>query len=129
MLNSFIDISLIESAKIIREEYLSLMESLNRYEVSIKELSGVFLQTASELELYNKGEISKQTDVESVSKFIVDKLDHLQSESDRIYGKISPINLRIEKLKLEETELYELLIKKYPSKTEEEIIQEIQNNI
>ena len=123
-----IDQFYIDSAIIIRKEYVSLTSSLDIYRDELKEIADIFLETAKDLEKYNKT-ILKEKSVEVVKSFIVDKLDHLEIESGKLAMKINPINDKIEKLKAEEVTLYNTLVSKYPELSPSEIRSEIQDRI
>lgn len=123
-----IDNFYIESAKSIRKEYLEQLNALVSYQPELKKVADMFLIASKELEDYNKN-IMKEKSVEIVKNYIVEKLDKLQAESNKLTQKVEPINDRIEKLKVDEVNLYNSIRNKYTNMTEKEIRDEIQKNL
>lgn len=124
-----IDNIFIDNAKSIRNEFLSLNKKLDIYKDDIQELSAKFLETSSELEEYNKNEINTSKDVNTIESYIVEKLNYLESESNKILLKIEPINKKIENLKKDELNLYNKIKSSYPNMSDEDIKLEIHSKL
>lgn len=124
-----IDEVYVQNARSIRAEFLRLNELLNKHEEELKKLSDIFLETSQELENYADGPIKEEKSVNDMSKFIMDKLNYLEVESNKLSQKIDPINEKIERLRRDENNLYELLIKKYSNMKEGDIVAEIQQRL
>lgn len=108
-----IDNFYIESAISIRKEFLRLNELLESDRSSLLELTNVLQKAVSELEEYNK-KITEEKSIESIKEFIIVKLNYLEEEINRIGDKIDPINKKIEKLRIEEMDLYLSIKERYP---------------
>ena len=122
-----IDKQLIESAKIIRREFLTLTRNLNEYQDDVKNL-GFFLQSkASELESYsekNLKRLSSRDDLDKVVKHILSEVESIEEEEKKLSKKVSSINDKIEKLRKDEIKLYETIKHRYPSLSDDQISKE-----
>jgi hypothetical protein len=127
-----IDQNLIESAKIIRNEFISLSSLLDKYQDDAKNLSDFFYKVVKELEDYNKNEVSNiksNKDVEGVKIYLIGKMSELEVESIKLTSKIDPINKKIENLKRDELQLYEAIKKKYPDLSDDDMKKEIHSKL
>ena len=127
-----IDKQLIESAKIIRREFLTLNRNLNEYQDDVKNL-GFFLQSkASELESYsekNLKRLSSRDDLDKVVKHILSEVESIEEEEKKLSKKVSAINDKIEKLRKDEIKLYETIKHRYPSLSDDQISKEVQSQL
>jgi chromosome segregation ATPase len=127
-----IDKQLIESAKIIRREFLTLSRKLDEYQDDVKNL-GFFLQKkASELESYsekNLKKLSSKDDLDKVVRHILSEVDSIEEEEKKLSKKVSSINDEIEKLRKDEVKLYETIKHRYPSLSDDQISKEVQSQL
>lgn len=123
-----IEESLIESARLIRKEFNSLNDTLESYENDVRKLATYFLKISEELTDIGKN-IDSMDSIEGIRDKVLQKLDDLESESDKICSKINNVNESIEKLKKEEMDLYNVIKKRYPSLSDDEIKVEVQRRI
>ena len=127
-----IDKQLIESAKIIRREFLTLSRNLDEYQDDVKNL-GFFLQSkASELESYsekNLKRLSSRDDLDKVVKHILSEVESIEEEEKKLSKKVSAINDKIEKLRKDEIKLYETIKHRYPSLSDDQISKEVQSQL
>jgi flagellar capping protein FliD len=127
-----IDKQLIESAKIIRREFLTLSRNLDEYQDDVKNL-GFFLQSkASELESYsekNLKRLSSRDDLDKVVKHILSEVESIEEEEKKLSKKVSDINDKIEKLRKDEIKLYETIKHRYPSLSDDQISKEVQSQL
>jgi len=127
-----IDKQLIESAKIIRREFLTLSRNLDEYQDDVKNL-GFFLQSkASELESYsekNLKRLSSRDDLDKVVKHILSEVESIEEEEKKLSKKVSSINDKIEKLRKDEIKLYETIKHRYPSLSDDQISKEVQSQL
>jgi flagellar capping protein FliD len=127
-----IEKQLIESAKIIRREFLTLTRNLNEYQDDVKNL-GFFLQSkASELESYsekNLKRLSSRDDLDKVVKHILSEVESIEEEEKKLSKKVSSINDKIEKLRKDEIKLYETIKHRYPSLSDDQISKEVQSQL
>ncbi len=123
-----IEESLIESARSIKKEFNSLNDTLETYENDVRKLATHFLKISTELSDIGKN-IDKMDTIEDIRDKVLQKLDELEAESDKICSKINNVNESIEKLKKEEMDLYNIIKKRYPSLSDDEIKIEVQRRI
>jgi predicted nucleic acid-binding Zn-ribbon protein len=124
-----IDKFFIESAKNIRSEYLFNNKQLDVYKIELHKISDLLMSTAKELEHYRDVDIHKEKDFQSIKNYIVDKLENLENESNKLAKKIKPINDAIERIKQDELILYKKIKEKYPNLSDQEIRDEIGKHI
>lgn len=127
-----IDQNFLESAKIIRREFLSLNNSLDTYQEDVKKLSDFFFKIVKDLEDYSNDEVSKiksNKDVEEVKTFLLNKLTEIETESNKLTQKIDPINRKIEKLREDEQILYKTIKLKYPDISDDDLKKEIHSKL
>lgn len=117
-----IDDALVDSAISIKNEFEKLRKNLAYYETEAKILADFLLKISNELEEYVNGPINQVSSVTEATKHILDKMVEMETESDRIYKFIEPINLDMEKLKRDENELYLEIKRINPNATDAEII-------
>ncbi len=123
-----IDENLINNAILIRNEYKSLMKSLNKYEKDVQDLSKFYNKIADDMTGY-KDNLKQNNDVSSVQKYLMGKMNDLEVESQKLSNKITPINERIEKLRKEEEILYNKIKEKYPIMSDVDIKNELSEHI
>jgi signal-transduction protein with cAMP-binding, CBS, and nucleotidyltransferase domain len=122
-----IEESLIESARVIKKEFLSLNKLLEGYEHDVRILASYFIKTSKELkDIVDK---SKNDSISSIKDKVMLKLNELELESDRICSKINKINENLEKLKKEEMDLFLVIQKRHPTLSNDEIKIEVQKRI
>lgn len=127
-----IDEQLIESAKIIRKEFLSLSRKLDVYQDDVKNL-GLFLQKkASELESYSEKHLKKlssKDNLDKVVRHILSEIDSIEGEEQKLSKKVSSINEEMEKLRKDEVKLYETIKYRYPDLSDDQISKEVQSHL
>ena len=123
-----IDKNFINNAIIIRNEFISLIKSLEKYETEAKNLSMFYNKIANEMSAY-KESLDQINDVQKIQKYLLGKMNELEVESQKLSSKITPINDRIEKLRKEEEILYNKIKEKYPKLSDDEIKKELSKHI
>ena len=123
-----IEESIIESARSIRKKFNSLNDTLETYQDDVRKLATHFLKISTELNDIGKN-INSMDTIEVIRDKVLKKLDELELESDKICAKINDVNDNIEKLKKEEMDLYNIIKKRYPSLSDDEIKIEVQRRI
>ena len=119
---------LIESARIIRNKFNSLNETLVKYESDVKKVATYFFKISDDLKNIESG-LSKNDTLESIKDKVILKLNDLEMESNKVCDKINKVNIELEKLKKEELDLYKVIKKRYPLLSDDAIKLEIQNKI
>lgn len=123
-----IEESLIESARSIKKEFNLLNDTLETYEDDVRKLATHFLKISADLNDISKN-VSTMDTIEGIRDKVLQKLDDLETESNKICSKINNVNENIEKLKKEEIDLYNIIKKRYPSLSDDEIKIEVQRRI
>lgn len=121
-----IEESLIESARLIKNRFNSLNNTLELYETDVKKLATYFFKISDDLKNI---EATKKDTLESIRDKVMSKLNDLEMESNKVCEKIGCVNIEMEKLKKEELDLYKVIKKRYPSLSDNEIKIEIQKRI
>ncbi len=127
-----IDKQLIESAKIIRNDYLSLTSNLDKYQVEVGNLGKFLLNKVEELKKYNDEVIKKiknKDDIAKVTSHILLEIQEIEVEEKRIAVKVESINTKLEKLKKDEMSLYQTIKDRYPNLSDDQIVKEIQSHL
>lgn len=127
-----IDSQLIESAKLIRKEFLRISNSLNGYHSDIKNLASFYFQKVEELKTYNTKVVKKiksKDDLNKATTHILKEIESIEVEERKLSDKVEKLNLQLEKLNRDESILYETIKKRYPNLTDEEIVKEIHQHL
>lgn len=121
-----IDEKFLKAAVNIRKTYLKMMDNLDKYhkkaEETLKILDDAY-KKLDKLENDIKEKKSKGNDenLSSVEK-LLEIISFIESEGKKLESFTNPINKEIEKLALEEQELYKQICLKHPDLKEEEIV-------
>lgn len=121
-----IEESIIESARLIKNEFNRLNDILTTYESDVKILADSFFRVSDEL---TNLDVSQTDSIEKIRDLVLNKLSDLELESNAVTGKIDDINDRMEKLKKEEMDLYKIIKNRYPSMSDDDIKIELQKRI
>jgi chromosome segregation ATPase len=127
-----IDIQLIESAKFIRKDYLSLTKNLDKYQDDVKSLGIFLLKKVDEIKKYNDDIIKKiktKDDISKVTNHILKEIQDIEDEEKKLVEKVESVNLRLEKLRSDELILYNTIKERYPNLTDEQITKEIHSHL
>ena len=122
-----IDKIYIESAKRIREDYVSLMKPLDFYLTQLKDMSELFIAAIADLEKFNS-ELHTKTKEKAESE-LYEKLQKVEEDQNKIQKVIEPLNKKIEDLRKEENALWNQIKMSYPKLTEDQLINEIQKSL
>jgi len=127
-----IDSQLIESAKFIRKDYLSLTKNLDKYQDDVKSLGIFLLKKVDEIKKYNDDIIKKiktKDDISKVTNHILKEIQDIEDEEKKLAEKVESVNLRLEKLRSDELILYNTIKERYPNLTDEQITKEIHSHL
>ena len=122
-----IDQALIDSARMIKNEFESLNSILEMYETDVMKMANNFFKVSEDLK--NIESTIKDDSIDSIKKKVLDMLTSLEDESSIIGDKVDEINIKLEKLKKEEITLYNVIKRRYPALSDEEIKIDIQKRI
>jgi hypothetical protein len=127
-----IDHQLLQSAREIRKEYLSIMGDLSDYEKEIKKLSNFLLEKAEVFKNMNEKDLNQKGSKDQllvITQKIVNEIQEIEKEEEKISKKIELLNEGLLKLQQEEEVLYQTIKKRYPSLSDEKIKSEVSNAI
>ena len=128
-----IDPSLIQSAKTIRAEFLRLNSNLDAYLKDVKDLTTYLEKKVDELKNYQEEmKLMKnptKSDLDSTTKYLLNQLQEIENQEEKLNEKVKQVATKIEKLQKEETELYNLIKRRYPELTDSQIISEIHQHL
>jgi chromosome segregation ATPase len=124
-----IDKQYIESAKNIKSEFISLNKKLDIYKKDLENLSEYLQTTIADLNNMTNKKVDSKHELQSIAENLIKKIEEIEIEEKKMTNLVKPINDRIDKLKEEETILYNALKTKYPNLNDEEMRKEIHSRI
>ena len=127
-----IDKQLIESAKYIRNDFLSLTENLLIYQEEVKKLGNFFLNKSDDLRKYNDDVVKKiksKNELSIVTNYILKEIQQIEDEEKKLSLKVEDVNQKMEKLRKYEMILYQTIRDRYPDLSDDEIRKEIHSNL
>lgn len=127
-----IDAQLIETAKIIRKNYLSAMKNLDSYESDVRNLANFLTEKMKSLETIRNVELKKKPNKEhlaEVTKKLAEELNAIEDEEQKLLKKVESINKDILKLQKEEEILYKTIKQRYPNISDDDLKRQIQSHL
>jgi hypothetical protein len=127
-----LDNQIIESARLIRNNFLNLNKELKVYEKDVKKLVDFLKEKISELELYKKDrlkQVKNRDDLGMATNELLKQIESIETEEIKLQKKIQKVNDRLEDLKKEEKVLFKIIKDRYPEMSESQILQEIQKGL
>jgi flagellar capping protein FliD len=127
-----IDHQLLQSAREIRKEYLSIMGDLSDYEKEIKKLSNFLLEKAEIFKNMNEKDLNQKGSKDQllvITQKIVNEIQEIENEEEKISKRIESLNEGLVKLQQEEEVLYQTIKKRYPNLSDEKIKSEVSDTI
>jgi len=127
-----IDRQLLQSAREIRKEYLSIMGDLSDYEKEIKKLSNFLLEKAEVFKNMNEKDLNQKGSKDQllvITQKIVNEIQEIENEEEKISKRIESLNEGLVKLQQEEEVLYQTIKKRYPNLSDEKIKSEVSDTI
>jgi hypothetical protein len=125
----------LQNAVRIRRTYLKLSNNMDLYQKKAQEVSDKLEVTISKIDdLQSKLEESKKDkDDKKDSNFffmeLIKILNEVEEEGKALEKSVDPLNKEIEKLALEEQELYRQIKEKHFNLTDEEIVTSVQDRL
>jgi lipoate-protein ligase A len=125
----------LQSAVNIRRTYLKVSNNLNMYHNRAKDMISSLNETLEKIEnLKEVVENSKKqggtkiTEEQAIQE-LIKIIQEVEDEGKKIESFTDPMNKEIEKLALEEQELYQQIIHAHPNLTEEQIINSVKDRL
>ena len=125
-----IDESFIKAAIKIRREYLKLTNNLNFYKRKAEDVIENLEDIVTKIEnIQQETENQSITNNDAVVFQLTKLLTDVESEVRAVESLIDPLNKEIEKLGLEEQELWRNIKNKYPNLSDEEIVEYVRKRL
>jgi len=125
-----IDESFIKAAIKIRREYLKLTNNLNFYKRKAEDVIENLEDIVTKIEnIQQETENQSITNNDAVVFQLTKLLTDVESEGRAVESLIDPLNKEIEKLGLEEQELWRNIKNKYPNLSDEEIVEYVRQRL
>jgi predicted nucleic acid-binding Zn-ribbon protein len=125
-----IDENFLQSAVRIRRTYLKLTNNMDFYQKKIKVLAENLDKTILRIEDIQKEiETKKNTNPEKALQDLVIILNEVDEEGKKLESLVDPLNKEIEKLALEEQELYRLIKEKHFNLTDDQIVESVRTRL
>lgn len=120
--------SLIDSAKEIRKEWQKTRLELDEYQKQVAQLAEDFENGASKVESIRQ-DIKKKKSVELIKSGLMSVLVDIEEKYNHLFEQMKQMNSRMDFLKQQEKQLYDLIKKRYPSLSDDDIKNEIHSRI
>ena len=121
-----IDESFIKAAIKIRRQYLKLTNNLSFYKRKAEDVIANLEDIVNKIEKIQKeSEVQVTPNNEAITVQLTKLLVDIESEGRAVESLIDPLNQEIEKLGLEEQELWRNIKNKYPNISDEEIVNHV----
>lgn len=128
-----IDEIFLKAAVRIKKEYLELITNLENYEQFTKKTQELIEETLGKVEAIDKDlkDVKKRKGMTNVG--VLKDLDMLLAKMDqdakRLESYIEPMNEGIERLAVEEAELYRRIKEKHPKLSDEQIVESVSRRL
>lgn len=122
-----IDETFLQSATRIRRTYLKMSNNMTFYQKSASEVVKKLDNTLERIEQIKEeaDKNSAETSLNSLMKI----LQEIEDEGKRLEDLVNPLNKEIEKLALEEQELYRQIKEKHHDLTDEQIVESVKERL
>jgi hypothetical protein len=119
-----IDEKFLIAAVNIRKDYLKITSNMDFYRKRAEKTLEILENSLNEIENIEKAMKEKDDRPDSINE-VIEILKKIEEEGDRIEKFIEPLNKEIERLAIEEQELYRVIVEKHPDIPEEKIIESV----
>ena len=125
-----IDDNFIQAAIKIRRKYLKLSNNMEFYKRKAQDVINNLEEVINKIEkIQDEAEKTKSTTNESVVLKLTKILKEVEEEGRAVEMLIDPLNEEIEKLAIEEQELWRNIKNKYPNEEEDQIVEYVKNRL
>lgn len=124
-----IDENFVKSAIRIRREFLKVCNSLDMYKKRAKDVGDNLDDIVGQLEKIQEKALNKDFSQNNLLDEILKVISTIEEEGKRLEGAINPLNKELEKLGLEEQELWRNIKLKHPEIEEERIVEYVKNKL
>jgi hypothetical protein len=125
-----IDEKFIKSAIKIRREYLKLTNNLNFYKRKAEDVISNLQNIITKIEkIQNESENKNETNNSNIIMELTTILAQIEQEGRGVESLIQPLNIELEKLGLEEQELWRNIKNKYPDRSDLDIVEYVKKRL
>lgn len=128
-----IDEVFLENAVHIRRSYLKMSNSMELYQKKAGEVASRLDETLEKIDEVSKraeeNKKSNKVDTMSILNELMEILKTVEDDGDSLMSVVDPLNKDIEKLALEEQELYRRIKEKHFDMSDEDIIKDVQERL
>lgn len=128
-----IDENFLQNAVRIRRTYLKMINNMDFYQKKAKEIVDRLDETIEKVNVIQKKAEASKKNNENGSQDLLNELmkvlNDIEDEGHSLENLVDPLNSDIEKLALEEQELYRLIKQKHNNLTDEQIIESVKDRL
>ena len=128
-----IDEHFLQSAVTLRRNYLKLIKNMDFYQQRAKEVVSRLEGTVDSInkigEEHKEAIKNKKNEGQTILNNLLKVLKEIEEEGGRIEDLVAPMNKEIEKLALEESELYRKIKERHSNLTEEQIVKSVRDRL
>ena len=128
-----IDENFLQNAVRIRRTYLKMINNMDFYQKKAKEIVDRLDETIEKVNVIQKKAEASKKNNENGSQDLLNELmkvlNDIEDEGHSLENLVDPLNSDIEKLALEEQELYRLIKQKHNNLTDERIIESVKDRL
>lgn len=128
-----IDEKFLVAAVNIKRKYINVTSDINKYhdraKKTIEKLESTLKNIETIQETMKEKAKNKKLDSNEVLKEMTNIISEIEDEGKSLEKYIDPLNKEIEKLAIEEQELYRLICEKHSNLTEDQIVQSVKQRL
>jgi flagellar hook-basal body complex protein FliE len=128
-----IDENFLQNAVRIRRTYLKMINNMDFYQNKAKEIVDRLDETIEKVNIIQQRAEESKKNNETGSQDLLNELmkilNDIEDEGHSLENLVDPLNSDIEKLALEEQELYRLIKQKHNNLTDEQIIESVKDRL
>ena len=128
-----IDENFLQNAVRIRRTYLKMINNMDFYQKKAKEIVDRLDETIEKVNIIQKkaeeSKSNKEIGGQDLLNELMKVLNDIEDEGHSLENLVDPLNSDIEKLALEEQELYRLIKQKHNNLTDEQIIESVKDRL
>jgi hypothetical protein len=123
-----IDEKFLIAAVNIKKNYIKLTSNIDFYKKRTEKTLEVLSNSLKELEIIEKDIKDKDKNPDSLNS-ILSVLSKIEEEGNKIEKFVEPLNKEIEKLAIEEQELYRVIVEKHSELSEDQIVESVRKRL
>ena len=132
-LNNMIDDKFLVAAVNIKRKYITVTSDIDKYHDRAKKTVEKLDSTLKEIEsiksTMKENAMNKKLDSNEVLQSMIRIITEIENEGKSLENYIDPLNKEIEKLAIEEQELYRIICEAHSNLTEEQIVESVKERL